>query len=86
MGGEDSDPDHQIAEGYLSSAEVIEAPKSKRGKLISAALQVLAIVGKVKEVALLGPAALIVDALWSAFKPKKKSKRSATAKKMFGDE
>lgn len=87
MGGEDSDPDHQIAEGYFSSAEVIEAPKSKRGKVIAALLTVGVIAGKVAEHSLIGPAAFLIDALIGYSLPKKKkSKRSHTARKMFGDE
>lgn len=88
MGGEDSDSDKNIAEGYWYPEQGnLSAPDTTQGKVITALLTLGATAFKVVEVSAIGPLAFLIDAvIGSAFQEKVKSKRSATARKMFGNE
>jgi len=79
MGGEDSDPDKNISEGYWTpDGEKEKAEASKVGVVLAGIFEV----AKIKEAALIAPIVFLFDWLGvSDLFKKKKDKRSATSKK-----
>lgn len=60
--------------------------KNKKKRVVENLIKATAVIGKVKELTVVGLAVSVVSDLWDLFAPKKKkSKMSATAKKILGE-